>query len=319
MPKVKQIDWFGAILNAGIYATWTMALVFGGAQWPWNDHRTIIMFVFFGVITIAFVIMQYFAIFTTKENRIFPGELLKSRTMLLLYFGTACAATALFVPIYFIPLYFQFAHGDSALKAAVRLLPFILVAVFFVLVNGAVMPKIGYYYPFYVASGVFTLIGGALLYTVDSNTSTPAIYGYSVLVAIGAGLTSQAAYSIGPAKVQPHQAPAVIGFINVAQIGSIVIALTISGTIFQNVAFKNLSEVLSPLGYTSEQIHGASAGTTSEIFSSLTPEVRDQAIEAIVSAISTLYALVISAGAFGLVSSVFMRREKLFMEMGAAA
>jgi len=296
-----------------------MALTFGGSLWAWNDHRTIITFVFFGVTLISFITTQYFSILTTPENRIFPGELLKSRSMILLYFGTACAATALFVPIYFIPLFFQFAHSDSALKAAVRLLPFILVAVFFVLLNGGIMPKIGYYNIFYILSGVFILIGGSLMYTVNTNTSTSAIYGYSVLIAIGSGLTSQAAYSIGPAKVSPERAPAVIGFFNVAQIGSIVIALVISGTIFQNLSYKNLYEVLNPLGYTSQQIHSATAGTRSEVFDTLTPEVRERAVEAVTASISKLYALVIAAGSLSLVSSVFMKREKLFMEMAAGA
>lgn len=55
------------------------------------------------------------------------------------------------------------------------------------------------------------------MYTVKASTSTSAIYGYTVLIAIGAGLAAQTAYSVAPAKVQPHQVPGAIGFINVAQ------------------------------------------------------------------------------------------------------
>ena len=99
-------------------------------------------------------------------------------------------------------------------------------------------------------SGVFMTIGGALMYTTDSSSSRSIIYGYSILIAIGAGLASQAAYSIGPAKVKPHQVPAVIGFMNVAQIGGIVIALTISSTVYQNLAFKFLQSALAGLNFT---------------------------------------------------------------------
>jgi len=38
-------------------------------------------------------------------------------------------------------------------------------------------------------------------------------------------------------------------------------------------------------------------------------------IEGIVKAISDSYILVVTAGAVGIVASIFMKREKLFMEM----
>ena len=153
------------------------------------------------------------------------------------------------------------------------------------------------------------------MYTVKASTSTSAIYGYTVLIAVGAGLAAQGAYSIAPAKVQPHQVPAAIGFINVAQIGGVVIALTISGTVFQNIAFTDLGKVLYPLGFNASDVQGAIAGSQSTLFESLSVEIKYNAIEAIVQAIDKTYALVITAGALALVTSVFLKREKLFMEM----
>lgn len=86
------------------------------------------------------------------------------------------------VPVYYIPLYFQFAQvwhsmtlssadsafslhqqGDSALKAAVRLLPFIIVLVIFSLLNGVLMPKWGYYMPWFVFGGAIVLTGATLM------------------------------------------------------------------------------------------------------------------------------------------------------------
>lgn len=67
------------------------------------------------------------------------------------------------VPTFYIPLYFQFVRGDSPLTAAVRLLPFIAVMVFFGLLNGALMSKFGYYMPWYLVGGIFTTIGGSLM------------------------------------------------------------------------------------------------------------------------------------------------------------
>ena len=49
---------------------------------------------------------------------------------------------------------------------------------------------------------------------------------------MGAGIIQQLTYSIAAAKTARHEIPAAIGFINIAQIGSMVIALTISVTVF---------------------------------------------------------------------------------------
>ncbi len=92
---------------------------------------------------------------------------------------TPAAANRMQTTAYYIPLYFQFTkvlsfvsgasrcsntfQGDSALGAAVRLLPFIVMIVFFALVNGGLMPKLGYYMPWYLFGSALVLIGSALM------------------------------------------------------------------------------------------------------------------------------------------------------------
>jgi hypothetical protein len=181
--------------------------------------------------------------------------------------------------------------------------------------QGILMPRVGYYMPFFVLSGILALIGASLMYTATAGTSAAAIYGYSILIAVGAGLTSQSSYSIAPAKVRSEQVSAAIGFINVAQIGGIVIALAISGTVFQNTAFRNLSQVLDGLGFSDVDIRSAIAGAQSVVFDRIDGDVRGRAIDGIVAAIGKTYALIIAGSSLALVTSVFLKREKLFMEV----
>ena len=136
-------------------------------------------------------------------------------------------------------------------------------------------------------------------------------------MAIGAGCALQSGYSIAASKVKPEEVPAVIGFVNVAQIGSIVIALSISGSVFQNLAYKHLSAALAGSGFTADQIRSALAGTQSPIFQQSTPAEKAAAVAAIIKAMDSVFILVIAAGAVTLVSSVFMKREKLFMKVVA--
>lgn len=90
-------------------------------------------------------------------------HLLASRTQLLLAVSTAANVAVCFCTIYFIHLYFQFVHGDGALIAAVRLLPFIALNVSTNLAVGYFLPRIQYYMPVYVCSGVLSTLGSGLL------------------------------------------------------------------------------------------------------------------------------------------------------------
>ncbi|KAF1980730.1 MFS general substrate transporter [Aulographum hederae CBS 113979] len=317
--KLRRLDWVGVVLNAGIYVTFVMVFTFGGATWAWNSGRTISLFVVFGVVLLAFCVQQGLALFTTTTRRLFPVDFLRSRTQLLLYISTSATATCLFVPIYYIPLYFSFVHGDSGIMAAVRLLPFICLNIAANMVSGALMPKYGFYVPWYLAGSILSLIGGSLMYAlIDTNTSKGTIYGLSILVAVGAGFAQQAAYSVSPAKVShPSRVPDAIGFINVAQIGGIVISLTITSTVFQNVGFSHLQTALAGTGLPDHEIRAALAGAKSAALEGLSPELKRRVTEGIVAAIGDGWILLVAAGAVGVVAAAGMRWERLFMEVAA--
>lgn len=187
--KLAHIDWIEAFLNAGTFCLFMVVLTFAGSTWPWNSAGPIILWVLFGVFVISYALQSTFSISTTPGRRLFPVQFLRSRTMILLYFTTAATAASLAVTIYYIPLFFQFTKDDSVIQAAVRLLPFITLNIFFTMFSGALLPVFGIYMPWYVPSGILLLVGGVLMYLVTSTTSTSAIYGFEILIAVGGGLT----------------------------------------------------------------------------------------------------------------------------------
>jgi hypothetical protein len=192
------------------------------------------------------------------------------------------------------------------------------VAIFFFMFNGVFMPRVGYYAPWFLVAGIFMIIGGSLMYTlVDTTTSINRIYGFSVLAAIGAGFAGQASYSVAQAKVPVDRIADAVGFINQAQIGSIAISLTITGAVFQNIGFHHIASAVQGLNFTAEDIHAALAGAKSAIFTQASDEVKERVLEGIVKAISDGYILLITAGAVCVISAMFMKYERLFLEMTA--
>lgn len=314
--RVIEMDYVGTVLLMGGLTTFVLAINWGGVTYPWDSGRIIGLFVTSGVLFILLGIQQVWTVFTTVSRRIIPVQFFHSRTVLLLFGTTAISGAATFIPIYFVPIFFQFTRNDGALAAGVRLLPLIVVLVVAILANGALMAKFGYYMPWYTVGGLFIVAGGALMYTANQDTSDSHIYGYTVMIGVGVGMYIQAAFSVTQAVVDPDNVPLAVGFITCAQFLGITVALAIANAVFLNESESGISRILPDMPR--KDIQAAIEGTTSSFVQSLTPELRSQVLGAIVDAISKTYVLVITTGCLVTVLSLFMKREKLFMTGGVA-
>ena len=317
MKRLREIDWVGTLLIIGAFTSGVMAVSFGGNLYPWDSSRVIALFCTSGILFIMFGTQQGLAILTTKERRIFPVEFLRQRSMLVLFACTAAAATATFLPIYFIPLFFQFARNDRALDAGVRLLPFVFFLVFFCIANGALLSAYGLYMPWYLVGGVLVVAGGAAMYTVDDTTSAGNIYGYSILIGAGAGMYIQTSFSVAQAKTEPRLIPLAIGFITCGQIAGATIALSIANAVFLNEATRRISDILP--GTTRSVIQATISGAGRSFLRELPADTESRVISAIVESLSQVYILEITAGALTTVLSLLMKMEKLFIKGGGAA
>ncbi|KAE8376659.1 major facilitator superfamily domain-containing protein [Aspergillus bertholletiae] len=313
LPRIKNIDWLGALLNAATYTLFIISCTNSGTTWPWNSGSVIALWVMTGVTIILYALQQGTAFLTTKEDRIYPVWCLKHRSLVLLYIGTAGSSAVLNCNIYYLPLYFEFTKGDGAISVAARLLPFIFLMIFSALLCGALLPKLNLYAPWYLISGVIALVGSVLLFRISAATPLRNMYGFEILVGTGCGLTFQAAYSIALSKSPADKATSVLSFINVAQLGGGALSLAIAGAVFQNVGFNTLQSALGGRGYTDTEIREALAGGYSSILSDGSPEVRAIASDAIGSTIAKVFGISLGGAAAVLVAGLLMRWEKVKM------
>ncbi|KAH6989645.1 major facilitator superfamily domain-containing protein, partial [Ilyonectria sp. MPI-CAGE-AT-0026] len=307
--KLRAFDWFGTFLAGAMYFFFSFGLSMGGARWAWSDAATIGCLVSFGVSLVVFILSQYWCVFTTRANRLFPGQFFRNGQMVLLFICTACGICPIFVSIYYIPLYFLFVHGESGTLAAIRMLPFVCVYIASVLACGIIMRRTGYPIMWYLFSGVFLTLGGALWSTVHDNTAVSTTYGYSVLLGLGMA-TTQAGYSLGPKLASSSDFPNVINFLNVAQQSSQLIGLVVASAIFQNLTFRDLKRVLSGTDFSDADIQGAMAGARSQVLENVGPELRQKCIRAIVRTLEKEWYIVVACGGIYIICSVFMKRDR---------
>ena len=289
-----------------------MAIAFGGAVYDWNSGQIIALFVSTGLFWISFCLQQSMPFLTNSDNQIFPIHFLRSLQMCLLFAQTGICIACIFIPVYFIPLFFQFVRDDSALEAGIRLLPFVFVAVVGAMVNGIIMERYGWYMPWFLAGGLLITIGGALLHTVTLHSSAARVYGYSVIVALGTGFFVQAPFSVAQAKVAHNLVSEATAFISCGQITGIVLSLAIANTVFVNEA-SNKIQALLPNAPRSA-IQGGIAGVGTHLFKTQGSDIQAKILDSIVVTIGNIYVMVILGGALAVVLSVFMKRERLFLK-----
>jgi len=322
--RLSHVDWVGAVLMLGTLLSFTMAINFGGIMYEWSSAQEIAMFVVTGVLFVALTAQQYFSLLVRPGDRIFPTQIVAptapgARTVVLVFCATAAGGAALFVPINFLPIFFQFARGDSAREAAVRLLPFIVCSIVMTLGQGAILgvPGLGLYFPWYLAGGLATTAGAALMYTVDADTSTAAVYGYSALLGVGAGSFVQSGFSIAQASVSLALGHVAAAFVALGQTGGITISLAIGNSVFINRAGDGLAALLPAVPRGQIQMLIAGVSDREGLVSRLSPELQRRILEVVVEAISRTYILVIVAGAVAAVTGLLMKKERLFLKPAA--
>ncbi|KAJ5331077.1 hypothetical protein N7476_000860 [Penicillium atrosanguineum] len=321
--KLASFDWVGTIISVGAFTTLVMAINFGGTLYPWNSGQTIALFVFSGALWIILGLQQGFVIATSLERRILIIHLFAQKEPVLLFISCAAVGAVSYISVYYIPIYFQFTQGDSAIRSAFRLLPFIFLLITTIPTRGAMISHIGYYKPWYLGGSIVApnpgcfdvYVSREMLFSYDYklnieptativNADTPSgmIYGLEVLLGLGAGAYAQAAFAVIQAVVTPADAP------NGLTLIGMTLGLSISGAVFVNVASNDLFALLPE--YPQSQVRQIVSGTSGQLLSSLSETLRDQALAIIVSAWQNIFICVYVAAAASLVCSVFMAHKR---------
>jgi hypothetical protein len=316
LGRLREVDWLGAVLVTVSLALFTLALSFGGNQFAWDSGVVIAFFVVSGVFAILFGLTQTVLTWRPKDKRLFPVHYFLRKDMVLLSAATGAGTCAMFVAIYYIPLFFQFTRGDTAIKAAVRLLPLIVLAVTGTVGSGVALSLTGIYTPWYIVGGSLVIIGYSLLHTITPSTSAAAIYGYLVLIGAGTGSFVQMAFAVAQAITPKIETAAAISFVMQGQLLGIVVGLAIAGSVFITHATEELSAALPnvPIALVKEAI----AGTNAQFLKTLPVEVQDEALDIIVRCMDRVYILGITGGAVALLCGVFLSHRKLDMTNAAA-
>lgn len=93
--------------------------------------------------------------------------------------------------MFYLPIYFQSVHGQSAIMSGVNSLPFLAFFALGAMLSGIVIGKTRLLQPYQLVSALLMTAGMALLYTLDINSSQAWYIGAEVLFGFGLGFGNQ--------------------------------------------------------------------------------------------------------------------------------
>lgn len=123
-PKERflQMDFPGLILIIGAIQCLLLAVYWGGILKPWNHNDVIGTLLGFGLLLVAFAAVEY----KQGQYAMLVHKLLKKREVLVGAIFSFFISGALFVLIYFLPIYFQAIRGASAVGSGIRNLALVI-------------------------------------------------------------------------------------------------------------------------------------------------------------------------------------------------
>ena len=151
-------------------------------------------------------------------------------------------------------------------------------------------------------------MGGGLLATLSPATESARIYGYSVIVGVGAGLVVQAPYTIAQAKHGLEAVPLVTAFISCGQMTGVALSISIGSSVLLNHATERITAILPdvPRSAVQASIIGARASS----LSSMSSAQRSGVITVVASTLGSVFYMVVAGGALALLLAIFLTRER---------
>ncbi|KAK5195755.1 hypothetical protein LTR99_002280 [Exophiala xenobiotica] len=228
--RAYQLDLGGTAVFVVDIVVCLLALQWGGSKYPWSDWRIILCLTLFGVLTVVFIIIQYFM----KEHATVPFGIISQRSVAAASWFAFTVGGAFFVLIYWVPIWFQAIKGATAFKSGIDSLPLVLGVVVASILGGGLTTALGHYWPFYWLSVILSSIGAGLLTTFEVHTGHEKWIGYQAIYGLGVGFGLQQALVTVQAVLPLHQVPTGTALVMFMQTFGGALFVSVAQNVFNN-------------------------------------------------------------------------------------
>ncbi|CAF9938024.1 hypothetical protein IMSHALPRED_000629 [Imshaugia aleurites] len=199
--------------------------------------RIIALFVVFGVLAVAFAIVQLWK----GDNATVPPRILKKRSIAFGAWFVFCVGGSFFVLVYYLPIWFQAIKGVSAVESGIRNLPMILGLVIVSIVSGILITVFGYYTPWMILSSLLMAVGAGLMSTFKVGTGHSMWIGFQALYGFGVGAGLQQGMIAAQTVCTLDDVPTAVAIMNFCSTLGGALFIAVGQNIFTNRLSTNLA------------------------------------------------------------------------------
>jgi EmrB/QacA subfamily drug resistance transporter len=181
--RPHRIDFEGAALLAGSAGALTLALTWGGTEYPWGSDTIVGLFVGGTALLALFGLQERRA-----DEPIIPPHLFRNGIFRAAAAMGFLVAVAMFGAIVYLPLFLQVVHGVSPTSSGLRLLPLMGGLMLASIGGGRTISRIGRYRPFPIAGTLLMSAGMTMLSRVGVETSYLWLAMSMLVLGLGMGL-----------------------------------------------------------------------------------------------------------------------------------
>jgi EmrB/QacA subfamily drug resistance transporter len=170
MPSIRAkgrviIDYLGIVFVSIGSAGLTLALSWGGTQYPWGSATIILMIVGSLISLGIFVLVERRAVEPILPLRLFSSSVFTVCVILSFIVGFAMLGS-----MTFLPTYLQYVHGSTATESGLQTLPMVVGLLVMSITSGTIVGRTGRYKIFPVIGSAVMALGLYLLSRVGAET-----------------------------------------------------------------------------------------------------------------------------------------------------
>ncbi|CAI7574023.1 unnamed protein product [Penicillium glandicola] len=280
----------------------TLALQWGGQTKAWSDGSVIATLVMWIVLSIGFLVTEWFQ----GDRAMVPFSILKLRMIWSNALFCLISYASLYQVLFYLPIYFQSIHGQSAIISGVNTLPFLAFFALGAIVSGGVIGKTRYTQPYELLGALIMTAGVALIYILDVGSSKAMYIGAEVLFGFGIGICNQIPMTAVQGFSKHEDVSSATGIMVMCQALSGAYFIAIAQSLFAN---RMLQTVLSSAAHLDATlVLGTGASELQDVFSG---DDLKKVIAAYMVGIKDVFAFSLACAAFAVLLSLIIPFKRL--------
>ncbi|KAK8858459.1 hypothetical protein IAR55_002686 [Kwoniella newhampshirensis] len=234
--KIKQIDYLGIFLSAAGTVLLLVPISGGGSTFAWESATVIAMLVVGAGCMAAFFLSQW----KWASLPILPLRLFKDRTVSAVMSQNFFIGMIYYGNIFYIPMFFQYVKGYSALVSGAFVLAYTLPQAVWGFGGGFYISKTNHYKRIIVAGAIIWTIALGLQIIWTQNTNIGMVIGFLEINAIGVGWSLQTTLVAALATTPAPDRAVVTAARNFFRTMGGAFGLAVANAIYNNVVSSHL-------------------------------------------------------------------------------